>query len=239
MLSTRTAVRLTSTASRQTRLASSAIAHKYAQAAYGAALKKSPAVLDTVNRELAAIGSAIKSDAALAAFVSNPLLSGPDRRAGLSALYAAATKDKKGEVNEVTKNLFGVLAENRRLVETEEVVRGFTELVGKYKGELEVVVTSAVALDKDVLGRLERALKGSQTAQKAKSVRIVNKVSFLFLILVNKFCLGKKVLLNVGFLQVRESLIGGLVVDFGDKSVDLSVASRVNKINTLLQGELV
>ncbi len=37
-------------------------------------------------------------------------------------------------------------------------------------------------------------------------------------------------------LQVKPSLIGGLVVDFGDKSIDLSVASRVNKINNLLQG---
>lgn len=37
-------------------------------------------------------------------------------------------------------------------------------------------------------------------------------------------------------MQVKESLIGGLVVDFGDKSVDLSVASRVNKINSLLHG---
>lgn len=26
------------------------------------------------------------------------------------------------------------------------------------------------------------------------------------------------------------------MVDFGDKSIDLSVASRVNKINSLLQG---
>lgn len=39
-------------------------------------------------------------------------------------------------------------------------------------------------------------------------------------------------------MQVKESLIGGLVVDFGDKSIDLSVASRVNKINSLLHGTL-
>lgn len=40
-------------------------------------------------------------------------------------------------------------------------------------------------------------------------------------------------------MQVKDSLIGGLVVDFGDKSIDLSVASRVNKINSLLQGAVL
>lgn len=36
--------------------------------------------------------------------------------------------------------------------------------------------------------------------------------------------------------QVNASLLGGLVVDFGDKTIDLSVASRVGKLNNLLQG---
>jgi len=30
-------------------------------------------------------------------------------------------------------------------------------------------------------------------------------------------------------------VLGGIVVDFGDKTVDLSVASRVNRLNSLLQ----
>ena len=34
-------------------------------------------------------------------------------------------------------------------------------------------------------------------------------------------------------------MLGGIVVDFGDKTVDLSVASRVNKLNNLLQREYV
>lgn len=36
-------------------------------------------------------------------------------------------------------------------------------------------------------------------------------------------------------LQVNPSILGGIVVDFGDKSIDLSVASRVTKLNNLLQ----
>jgi len=195
-------------ARRDTR-AASAIASKYAQAAYGAALKKSPQTLDSVQKELSAIGTAIKKDEKLASFVHNPTLTLKDRQAGLQVLFQSAGGVRKGEVSDITKNLFSVLAENGRLVAVQDVIAGFDELVGKYRGELEVIVTSATPLARDVLGRLETALKSSVTAQQAKSVKITNKV--------------------------KPALIGGLVVDFGDKSIDLSVASRVNKINNLLQ----
>ncbi|TFK78856.1 hypothetical protein K466DRAFT_606606, partial [Polyporus arcularius HHB13444] len=56
--------------------------------------------------------------------------------------------------------------------------------------------------------RLETLLKQSQAAQQAKSLKITNKVN--------------------------PAVLGGVVVDFGDKTIDLSVASRVNKLNSLL-----
>lgn len=160
-------------ARQNSRAASSAIATKYAHAAYGAALSKSPATLDTVQKELATIGSALKTDEKLSAFVQNPTLSTKDRQNGLEALFA---KIGGAKASDITKNLFTVLAENGRLVETPDVVTGFSELVAKYKGELEVVVTSAKPLEKDVLGRLEKALKQSQIAQQSKTVKITNKV---------------------------------------------------------------
>jgi hypothetical protein len=30
--------------------------------------------------------------------------------------------------------------------------------------------------------------------------------------------------------------MGGLVVDFGEKTIDLTISSRINKLNNLLQG---
>lgn len=36
--------------------------------------------------------------------------------------------------------------------------------------------------------------------------------------------------------KVNAALEGGLAVDLGDRSVDLSVANRVNKLNALLRG---
>ena len=40
------------------------------------------------------------------------------------------------------------------------------------------------------------------------------------------------------FLKVNPSLLGGMIVDVGDKTIDLSVASRVTKLNNLLQRKL-
>ena len=36
--------------------------------------------------------------------------------------------------------------------------------------------------------------------------------------------------------QVNENILGGLVVQVGDRTIDLSVSSRVTRLNKLLQG---
>ncbi|KAH7913888.1 OSCP, subunit 5 of the stator stalk of mitochondrial F1F0 ATP synthase [Hygrophoropsis aurantiaca] len=192
------------------RRAASTIALKYSNATYSAALAKSPQVLNKVQAELTVISNSIKELPELKAFVSNPTLSAKERNAGLAAIFARAegTGAKKEPVSDITKNLFAVLSNNGRLGETQGVIEGFNELVSKYKGELEVVVTSAAPLPKDISSRLETVLKQSQAAQQAKTLKITNKVN--------------------------PSVLGGIVVDFGDKSIDLSVSSRINKLNNLL-----
>jgi len=42
-------------------------------------------------------------------------------------------------------------------------------------------------------------------------------------------------MLILALSQVNPSVLGGLIVDFGDKTIDLSVLSRVTKFNALLQ----
>ena len=58
--------------------------------------------------------------------------------------------------------------------------------------------------------RLEKALKGSKIAQ-GKDLKLVNRV-------------------NPGIL-------GGLEVDFGEQTIDLSASSKVNKFNAALARE--
>jgi F-type H+-transporting ATPase subunit O len=162
------------------RRSASGIALKYANAAYSAALSKSPQVLTKVHTELNAISKSIEETPELKSFVTNPTLSVKDRNAGLPFLYTRAegTGAKKETLSDVTKNLFGLLSENGRLAETVRVIEGFNELVAKRRGELNVTVTSATPLTRDILSRLETILKESQAAKQAKSLKLTNKVRY-------------------------------------------------------------
>jgi F-type H+-transporting ATPase subunit O len=73
-------------------------------------------------------------------------------------------------------NLLEVLSENGRLSSAPKVFADFNSLMSAYKGELEVIVTSAEALDSKSMSRLEKALKGAQLAE-GKTLKINNKVS--------------------------------------------------------------
>ncbi|KAH8832719.1 OSCP, subunit 5 of the stator stalk of mitochondrial F1F0 ATP synthase [Flagelloscypha sp. PMI_526] len=180
------------------RRAASTIATKYSSAVYNAALAKSPATLDKVASELGAISSVLTTSPELTEYTV------------LDTLFSkSAGNAKNAAVSDITKNLFTVLADNGRLGETPGVIEGFNELFAEYKGELNVVVTSATPLTKEILSRLETSLKQSQAASKSKVLKVTNKVN--------------------------PTILGGLVVDFGDKSIDLSVQSRVNKLNQVLQ----
>ncbi|KZV80808.1 hypothetical protein EXIGLDRAFT_780523, partial [Exidia glandulosa HHB12029] len=67
----------------------------------------------------------------------------------------------------------------------------------------------AEPLGRDVLANLEKSLKQSEAGKAAKTLKITNKVN--------------------------PAILGGLVVDLGEKTIDLSVSNRVNKLNGLLQ----
>ena len=91
-------------------------------------------------------------------------------------------------------NLLNVLSENGRLVSASKVFDDFNSLMSAYRGELEVVVTSAEPLDSAAMARLDKALKATDIA-KGKKIKIQNKVN--------------------------PTVMGGLLVDFGDKTSEL------------------
>ena len=116
----------------------------------------------------------------ISALVHNPTFLNKDCLTGLSTLFSTLEGPKKESLSGITKNLLNVLSENGRLGEMEGVIEEFNELVAQYKGELTVLVTSAKPLPKDVVTRLETTLKQSQAGQKAKVLKLVNKVRILW-----------------------------------------------------------
>lgn len=76
-----------------------------------------------------------------------------------------------------------------------------------YRGELEVIVTSAEALDSKSMSRLEKALKSAQLAE-GKTLKINNRVGTLLM----------RIRMVELMTQVNPGVLGGLLVDFGDKT---------------------
>jgi len=88
----------------------------------------------------------------------------------------------------------------------------FGELISAAKGEVELTVTSASALDNRTLSRLEAAVSKSSYVGQGKKLKVTNKVN--------------------------SDILGGLVVEIGDRTIDLSVSARIAKMNKLLTDTL-
>ncbi|CAD6568506.1 MAG: ATP synthase F0 subcomplex subunit OSCP atp5 [Tremellales sp. Tagirdzhanova-0007] len=172
----------------------------YATSTYMAALKKSSKDLEGLARDIEAFDKKIKDDPKIASFIQNPTLSASERDTALRGVIPSGSSP-------ILLNLLSVLSENGRLSSAPKVFQDFHSLMAAYRGELEVVVTSAEPLDSKAMGRLDKALKATQAAE-GKTLKIVNRV-------------------NPGVL-------GGLLVDFGDKTVDLSASAKVNRFNAAL-----
>jgi F-type H+-transporting ATPase subunit O len=115
------------------------VAGKYASAAYSAALSKSENQLKAVESDLNSIHATLEKDASIRDFIANPTLSPSDKQKGVQALL----KSVKNGGDEVTKNLFEVLAANGRLQEATKVIEEFKTILAAHRGEISITVTCA------------------------------------------------------------------------------------------------
>lgn len=104
-----------------------------------------------------------------------------------------------------------MLAENGRLGDTAKIADKYGELMRAHRGEVMAVVTSADALTKAQLKSLEASFKST-------------------------FLTGGETLIME--TSVNPSILGGLQVQIGDKFMDLSLASKVNKMHKVLAAEI-
>ena len=154
-----------------------------------AALKKSSKDLEGLARDIEAFDKKIKDDPKIASFIrassavypylasrmtlcafpENPTLSASERDTALRGVIPSGSSP-------ILLNLLSVLSENGRLSSAPKVFQDFHSLMAAYRGELEVVVTSAEPLDSKAMGRLDKALKATQAAE-GKTLKIVNRVN--------------------------------------------------------------
>ena len=122
---------------RKTRAEKVEVAGKYASAAYSAALTKSENNLKAVETDLTQIGQIIERDAKVKDFIQDPTLSPADKKKGVEAML----KNLKNGGDEVTKNIFNVLAENGRLQQAPKILEEFKAIMSAHRGEVNITVT--------------------------------------------------------------------------------------------------
>ncbi|KAI9677705.1 MAG: ATP synthase F0 subcomplex subunit OSCP atp5 [Trizodia sp. TS-e1964] len=165
--------------------------------------------LESTARALSALHQIFQKDPKLSPILHAPSLSSSDK----SQIVAELAKHTGGpDKGDTVKNFLKTLAENNRLGLLESICNKFETLMGAHRGEVEMNVTSASPLDPKILSRLETAVAKSQYVGPGKKLKVKN--------------------------TVNPEIIGGLVVDVSGRTIDLSVSSRISKLNKLLSDAL-
>ncbi|KAL4992283.1 ATP synthase delta subunit-domain-containing protein [Aspergillus falconensis] len=151
-----------------------------------------------------------------AALKADPKLTGIISAPTLSAadkqaIVAELQKVAGADKGDLLKNFLATLAENNRLGLLNDVVDKFAALMSAHRGEVELSITSAQELDAKTLNRLEKAVSKSEFSQ-GKKLKVVSKVN--------------------------PDIVGGLIVEIGDRTIDLSVSSKIAKLNKALTDAL-
>ncbi|KAF3911537.1 hypothetical protein ABW20_dc0109167 [Dactylellina cionopaga] len=161
--------------------------------------------LDTVDKSLKSLKALLVKDPKLTNVISSPTLSPSDKSAVISELQKAVP-GAAGDKN--FKNLLEVLADNNRLGLLGGIADKFAILMGAHRGEVEATITSAQALDPKTISRLEAAIGKSKFIQQGQKLKVVNKVN--------------------------PDVLGGLIVEVGNRTIDLSVSAKIAKLNKLM-----
>ncbi len=156
--------------------------------------------VDAVGASLATLGAGLNDSPDLKTLTTSPMI---DRAAAGQAVKAVAAAMA---LDPLTTNFLGVLAANRRLSALPAIIRDFTRLTARSRGEVTAEVTSAHVLDADSVAALKAKLRAGLGADAAL------------------------------ILNVDPEILGGLIVRVGSKMVDSSLRTKLNSLATAMKG---
>ncbi|XP_040836708.1 ATP synthase subunit O, mitochondrial [Ochotona curzoniae] len=113
----------------------------------------------------------------------------------------------KERFSPLTANLMNVLAENGRLTNAQGVISAFSTMMSVHRGEVPCTVTTASPLDEATVSELRTVLK-----------------SFL--------SQGQVLKLEV---KTDPSIMGGMIVRIGEKYVDMSAKTKIQKLSKAMR----
>jgi len=176
---------------------SAGIAGRYAAALFELADEEN--ALETVERDLEALRASIDASPELQRVLRSPVVA----REELSAAMAAIL-DKQGAA-QLTKNVVGLMGENRRLFALRGLITAFMAKLAERRGEMTAEVASAVPLD----GEQERRLRAEIEAALGKAVKLETRV--------------------------EPALLGGLLVKVGSRMIDSTLRTKLNRMKTMMK----
>ena len=174
------------------------LAGRYAIALYG--LADSAKKLDKVAEDLKTLRQMIQESADLRRVISSPVLSRGEQVKAMTALCA------KADMDELTGNFVGTVAQNRRLFALEGMIKAFLDELSRSRGEATAQVISAKELSDAQIKAVSDVLK--------KAV-------------------GTKVSVEP---LVDESLLGGMIVKVGSRMVDSSLKTKLQQLHLSMKG---
>ncbi|XP_022756780.1 ATP synthase subunit O, mitochondrial-like [Durio zibethinus] len=113
----------------------------------------------------------------------------------------------QAKFSDLTKNFLVILAENGRLKYIESIAKRFVELTMAHKGEVKATVTSVIPLPPQEEKELKETLQ--EIIGQGKQVKLEQKID--------------------------PSILGGLVVEFGQKVFDMSIKTRARQMERFLR----
>jgi F-type H+-transporting ATPase subunit delta len=174
------------------------MAGRYAAALFE--LAKEQRQLAEVERDLAAFQAMLNDSSDLRRLVRSPVISADDQSKALAAILA------KAGISGLTANFLKLIAKNRRLFATADMMKSFRALVARERGEVSADVASAHALTPEQMQQLSDTLRTS---------------------------IGKKVQINT---RVDARLLGGLIVKIGSKMIDSSLRTKLDNLKVAMKG---
>ena len=174
------------------------LAGRYATALFE--LARDEKQLEAVGASLSTVRAALRESDDFRALTTSPLISRDQ------AVKAVAATAEVMRVDPITSNFLGVLAQNRRLSQLDQVIRAFNMLAARHRGETTAEITSAHALSDDQVAALKQNLR----------TRI-----------------GRDVAVD---LSVDPAILGGLVVKIGSQMIDGSIRTKLNTLAHAMKG---
>ena len=173
------------------------MAGRYALALFELALESKK--LKNVEADLAKFKELLEGSADLDRLVRSPVFSAADQQNALAAIA------KKAKISGITSNFLGLIAKNRRLFAVHDMIRAFTALTARHRGEVAAEVASANKLSSGQI----KALKASLKSAIGQDVKLTSKVD--------------------------PALLGGLIVKVGSRMIDTSLKTKLDNLQFALK----